>query len=73
MVLTNEVLYVATTPKPWTKEAASGQLIAVDPKSGKVLRELPLPAAPVFDGMAAATDGLYIALRGGRIVCLTSP
>jgi len=70
MALTNEVLYVATTPEPWVKEPASGQLVAVDPTSGKVLWKLPLPTAPVFDGMAAATGGLYIALRDGRIACL---
>ena len=73
MVLTNNVLYVATTPKLWAKEPASGQLVAVDPNSGKVLGELPLPAAPVFDGMAAATGGLYIALRDGHIACLATP
>lgn len=70
MALTNEVLYVATTPEPWLKEPASGQLVAIDPTSGKVLWKLPLPTAPVFDGMAAATGGLYIALRDGRIACL---
>ena len=70
MAVTSEVLYVATTPKPWGMKPASGQLVAVDPTSGTVLWQLPLPTAPVFDGMAAATGGLYIALRDGRIACL---
>jgi len=73
MVLTHQVLHVATTPKPWITAPASGQLIAIDPHNGKVLQELSLPCAPVFDGMAAATDGLYLALRDGRVACLDTP
>ncbi len=38
MVLTKEVLYVATTPDPWRADSQSGQLVAIDPESGKVLR-----------------------------------
>ncbi|MBC8875987.1 MAG: PQQ-binding-like beta-propeller repeat protein [Planctomycetes bacterium] len=73
MALTSDVLYIATTPKPWAEQTESGEIVAVDRTSGKVLRELPLPAASVFDGMAAATGSLYIALRDGRIACLATP
>jgi len=44
----------------WAVSAADGQ------KAG----ECPLPAPPVFDGMAAAAGRLYVATTDGRILCL---
>jgi hypothetical protein len=37
---------------------------------GQKVTEMPLPAQPVFDGMAAAGGRLFLALTDGRIVCL---
>ena len=47
-----------------------GLLWAVSAASGEKLAEYELEAMPVFDGMAAADGRLYIALQGGRIVCM---
>jgi hypothetical protein len=41
-------------------------------RRGKVLAEMPLPAAPVWDGMAAASGNLYLSLTDGQILCLWS-
>lgn len=36
---------------------------------GKLLLELPLPAAPVYDGLAAARGQLYVATEDGQLHC----
>ena len=79
MVRTDEVLFVAgpeggaeTCP-----DALAGQgeaaLLAVSPADGSVLAEMPLPAAPVWDGMAAAAGNLYLTLTNGQVLCLWPP
>jgi len=73
MALTSNVLFVATTSEPWGDVPKAGVVIAVEPASGKVLGKTPLPAAPVFDGLAAVSGGLYVALRDGRIASLATP
>ncbi|MEF8788084.1 MAG: hypothetical protein V5A84_03340, partial [Planctomycetota bacterium] len=45
-------------------------LWAVGASSGRKLGSRHLQALPVFDGMAAAYGGLYVALQDGRVVCL---
>jgi len=37
---------------------------------GETLKEYPLKAEPVFDGMAAAYGKLYLSLKNGTIICL---
>lgn len=44
-------------------------LQAVSTERGKVLREYRLEAEPVFDGMSAAEQRLYISLTNGKLVC----
>ncbi len=71
MVLSSDVLFAASTSKPWQEKIKPGQLVAVNPKSGEVLKEITLNVAPVFDGMAVANKSLIIASQDGRITCLT--
>ena len=37
---------------------------------GELLSKVPLEAEPVFDGMAAADDRLFLSLKNGKLVCL---
>jgi len=45
-------------------------LWGVSARDGRKLSEYRLDSPPIFDGMAAADNRLYIALKGGRLVCL---
>jgi len=45
-------------------------LLALSAADGKILGQTELPAAPVFDGLAAAGGRLYACLEDGRVVCL---
>ncbi len=47
-----------------------GILRTVSKTDGKVLREIKLPAAPVFDGLSAASGHVYVSLKDGSVVCL---
>ena len=52
-------------------EGRKGAVIwAVSAADGKKLAECPLPAPPVFDGMAAAAGRLYISTTDGKVMCL---
>ncbi|MBT3292037.1 MAG: hypothetical protein HN380_32135 [Victivallales bacterium] len=46
-----------------------GTLIAVKPGDGTTIRELPLPSPPVFDGLIAAQQRLYLAAMDGAVTC----
>ncbi|TKJ39545.1 MAG: hypothetical protein CEE38_02140 [Planctomycetes bacterium B3_Pla] len=46
-------------------------LRVISANDGEMLREYPLKAEPVFDGMAAAYGRLYLAMKNGKILCLT--
>ena len=48
-----------------------GLLLAVAANDGKKVAEYRLDSPPVWDGMAAARGRLYLALRSGRVVCLS--
>ena len=47
-----------------------GILRTVSKSDGKVLREIKLPAAPVFDGLSAAFGHIYVSLKDGSVLCL---
>ena len=47
-----------------------GVLLAVSPGDGRTLARHKLAAPPVFDGMAAANQRLFISLEDGAVVCL---
>jgi hypothetical protein len=52
------------------KTRSNFKLLAYAIEDSRLLCELPLPAAPAFDGMAAAQSRLYLTLKGGWILCL---
>jgi hypothetical protein len=86
MVLANQTLILAgpvapvdvvpQTPAeidPWAEALQSqrgGRLMMGDAADGSTLNEMDLPSPPIFDGMAVAQDRVYLATRGGEIVCL---
>ena len=76
MVKTRDVLFVAgprggaLTSRAALAGQADGALLAVSPDDGRVLAEMHLPAAPAWDGMAAAGGELYLALADGQVLCL---
>lgn len=47
-----------------------GELRALSAAEGKTLHQEALGGAPVWDGMAAAGERLYVSLQSGRVVCL---
>ncbi|MFW6161530.1 MAG: PQQ-binding-like beta-propeller repeat protein, partial [Planctomycetota bacterium] len=74
MVLASDVLFAAG-PKAgevaFDDPEVDAALIACSARDGGDLSRCPLPAPPVFDGMAAAGGRLYLATIDGRLVCLT--
>jgi hypothetical protein len=70
-VLAGERLFVAGPADRVARR--SGVLQSVSAGNGKRLREWALPDAPVYDGMAAAGGRLYLATRGGLLVCFGGP
>jgi outer membrane protein assembly factor BamB len=52
----------------------SGELQLFSAKDGAKVGSLPLPAAPVFEGLAVAREGrVFASLEDGTIVCLAAP
>jgi len=79
MLLAGEILFAAGTDDvldpddPWAtyEGRKGGRLIAFSAVDGRKLAEYELPAAPVFDGMAAANGRIYLSTRGGNLTCHT--
>ena len=75
MLLANQTLFIAGAKGDWLSsqdayEGANGiALIAVSSSDGKTIAEHTLPAHPVFDGMSAAYERLYVSLQDGSVVC----
>jgi outer membrane protein assembly factor BamB len=77
MVVAGSTLFVAGTPDvvdpedPWAafEGRKGGVLWAMSTADGKKLAEYPLGSPPVFDGMAAARERLYISTTDGDVVC----
>jgi len=78
MVKTRDVLFAAGEPDEFDPKdpfaALEGRrgavLVAVTAQNGKKLQQLTLDTAPVFDGMIAAGDRLFLALRDGSVLSL---
>ncbi len=76
MVKTDDLLFVAGPPGRSTvsqdafEGKSAGKLLAISAGDGKVLAEMSLPCAPVWDGMAVAGGNAYLALANGEMVCL---
>jgi hypothetical protein len=82
MVLAKDVLFLAgwrdavaiqtKTGRPLdpdTPDPRPAFLWALSAADGKTLKEYPLVAEPVFDGLAAAYGKLYLALKDGTVTC----
>jgi len=67
IALAGKVLFVAGAT-----EDGNPKLLAYAIEDGRLLSELPLPAPPVFDGMAVARARLYLTLKDGSVLCLES-
>ncbi|MHC4699956.1 MAG: outer membrane protein assembly factor BamB family protein, partial [Planctomycetota bacterium] len=76
MMLAGELLFAAgwkDSEKIFTEDPDSENdsvLEAISAADGKTLRQYPLEAEPVFDGMAAAYGRLYLPLKNGKILCM---
>ena len=75
MLKSDDVLFVAGPPHrrqtAFTGES-DAKLLAVSASDGKVLAQTDLPAAPTWDGMAAARGDIFVTTRDGRLLCLKS-
>jgi outer membrane protein assembly factor BamB len=78
MAKSQDLLFVAGPQgSPFTSRVAlegkaGASLMAIVPEDGRVLAEMTLAAAPVWDGMAVAQGNLYLSLANGQILCLWS-
>ncbi|HID22983.1 MAG TPA: hypothetical protein EYP14_11365, partial [Planctomycetaceae bacterium] len=50
-----------------------GLLWTVSASTGRKLGEVSLPAPPVFDGLAAAQERLFLSTTDGQVLCLSGP
>ena len=63
-------MFTADDPAAAFEGRAGGVLLAVAAAGGKPLAEHKLDSPPVFDGMVATTDRLFMATVDGHVVCL---
>ena len=76
MVLAGNVLFGAgwkDSEKIFAKDPQGENesvLEVISTADGRTVRQYPLEAEPVFDGMAAAYGRLYLALKNGKILCM---
>ena len=77
MVLSKDTLFIVGPKGDWMHSADSYEgregiaLVAVSPLTGATTAEYALPELPVFDGMSAAYESLYLSLRDGSVTCFT--
>ncbi|MFC1636100.1 PQQ-binding-like beta-propeller repeat protein [Planctomycetota bacterium] len=77
MVVTENFLFIAGPPDVVDPEdplgafegRKGGVLVGIDRSGGQRVWEYALDAPPVFDGLAAASGRLYVALKNGSIAC----
>ncbi len=50
--------------------AKRAMLVCHSAKDGKELSRIELKATPIFDGMAAAEEKLYLSTKDGKLLCL---
>jgi hypothetical protein len=82
MVLAGETLFVAGPPDKAEGDSSgfrgplplgtTGKLFALTATDGSKASEYPLSASPVFDGMIAANEKLYVAAIDGSVQCFAS-
>jgi outer membrane protein assembly factor BamB len=81
MIRTGDTIFVAGSPDVVDPEdphgawegGKGGILAAFASGDGRKLAEYKLPAPPVWDGMAAASDRLFISTMDGYVVCMGKP
>ncbi len=63
---------VSVGPRRQTSQPATarGVAVVVEAHTGRLLSRFDLPAAPVWDGLAACNGRLFVSLRNGQVVCL---
>ncbi|MBL7038169.1 MAG: PQQ-binding-like beta-propeller repeat protein [Pirellulaceae bacterium] len=77
MVLSGDIIFAAGAgPAPGKAPEKQGVsptplLLAISASDGAELARYPIPAAPVFNGIAAAGSELFLTLENGRFLCLT--
>jgi len=77
MVLADDVLLAAGPPFVEDQQATEpafgaegrGVLMAFAGKDGQKMARYPMPAQPVFDGMAVARGRLYVSMCNGHVAC----
>ena len=52
------------------KGKMGAMLLAISPADGQTLADYKLDGLPIFDGMIAAQNSLYISLADGRLLCM---
>ena len=67
MLLAGKTLFIAGPPNGDTP--SDGVIWALSTADGRKLNEIKLAAPPVFDGMAAANERLYISTQDGKLLC----
>jgi outer membrane protein assembly factor BamB len=81
MVRAGDYLFVSGPPDVFNRAdpfaafegRAGGSLWTVSPTNGERLADYTLTSPPVYDGMAAANNRLYISTMDGKILCLGQP
>jgi len=69
MALAGDVIFAAGAATD-QGEAPGALLLAISAADGAELSRRPLPAPPVFNGIAVARNQLFLTLEGGQVVCL---
>ncbi|MFC1497612.1 PQQ-binding-like beta-propeller repeat protein [Verrucomicrobiota bacterium] len=77
LLLANNALYIAGSKDvvgkedPWEHiEGRAGGVLAVySREDGKKLSELPLSSAPIFDGLSACGNNLFLVTKDGTVIC----
>jgi hypothetical protein len=75
MMVTDNRLFIAGSSGNWHTdpddfEGKNAVLRSFDKATGKQIGEVQTDAAPVFNGMAAVGNGVYLSLTNGTVVCL---
>ena len=69
-ILFTSWIWPARADQAWPPNSAQRvNFVVIMVDDGKQISECPLPAMPVFDGLSAANDLLYIAALDGKILC----
>lgn len=71
MALCENVLLIGGARAVAEANKSAGFVLLISPRDGRKLAELPLAAAPVYQGIAIADGAAYVAMENGKLVWLT--